>query len=321
MSDLIELRHLKNFIAVAEAGNISRAAEILFISQSCLSEQMKQLEEAAQACLLVRHHGGVHATPAADILIAGSKQVLKLVDDLLAATRSVDAGTFLPMRLGFSSFADHSLFDTVCSIHTSLYPACKIKSQIGDNVELLALLDRGDIDAALLTLPASGEGFKTYPFTHTRLVACMRADDPLSKLHEITPADLGSKLTIFREPKQHPEGHDRLIEMLDEVGITGDVAATNNNPHDLQWTVGSSYGYALIREGSLLHDGLVTRPIAGVTWTVDSALVVGRTAHKTLPRLVKELQKKFRMLTKLPLAKPVRPVRPSISDRILPLFG
>ena len=57
MSDLIELRHLKNFIAVAEAGNISRAAEILFISQSCLSGQMKQLEEAAQVCLLVRHSG------------------------------------------------------------------------------------------------------------------------------------------------------------------------------------------------------------------------------------------------------------------------
>src|SRR5665213_3602224 len=90
MSDLIELRHLKNFIAVAEAGNISRAAETLFISQSCLSGQMKQLEEAAQVCLLVRHSGGVHATPAAEILIAGSKQILKLRDDLLTATRSAD---------------------------------------------------------------------------------------------------------------------------------------------------------------------------------------------------------------------------------------
>ena len=321
MSDLIELRHLKNFIAVAKAGNISRAAESLFISQSCLSEQMKQLEEAAQVNLLVRHHGGVHATPAAAILIAGSKQVIKLLDDVLTATRSAETGTSVPIRFGFSSFADQSLFEMVCSIHTALYPTCKIRSQIGGNVELLALLDNGDIDAALLTLPVSGAGLKTYALTQTRLVACMRADDPLSKLHEITPADLGSKLTIFRDPKQHPEAHSRLIEMLDEVGITGDVANTKSNPHDLQWTVGSSYGYALIREGSLLHDGLVTRPIAGVTWTVDSALIVGRTTQRTLPLFVKELRRRFRMMAKLPLAKPVRSVRPSISKRILPLFG
>jgi LysR family hydrogen peroxide-inducible transcriptional activator len=84
------------------------------------------------------------------------------------------------MRLGFSSFVDHDLYEMVCSVHTALYPTCEIKSQGGDNVELLALLDSGEIDAALLTLPVSGAGLKTYPFTHSRLVVCMRADDPLS---------------------------------------------------------------------------------------------------------------------------------------------
>jgi DNA-binding transcriptional LysR family regulator len=164
MSHLIELRHLKNLTVVAEEGNISRAASRLYVSQSCLSGQMKYLEEAAQVCLLVRHRGGVHATPAAEILIAGSKHILKLCDDLLAATRSADTVMFLPMRLGFSAFVDHSLFEMVCSIHTSLFPSCEIKSQSGDNVELLTLLDRGDIDAALLTLPVTGTGLKTYPF-------------------------------------------------------------------------------------------------------------------------------------------------------------
>ena len=150
----------------------------------------------------------------------------------------------------------------------------------------------------------------------------MRADDPLAKLKEIKPDDLASKLTIFREPKQHPEAHDRLIEMLGEVGITGDVANTNKTPHDLQWMVESSYGYALIPEGSHLQKGLVTRPIAGVTWTVDSALILGRsTSQKTLPPLVKELRRRFRLQAKLPPAKPVRSVRASKEGKNLPLFG
>ena len=322
MPDPIELRHLKNLTVVAEEGNISRAAIRLYISQPCLSEQMKHLEETAQVCLLVRHRGGVRATPAAEILIAGTKQILKFCDDLLVATRSADTVTFPPMRLGFSSFVDHHLFEMVCSIHTSLYPSCEIKRQSGDNVELLTLLDRGDIDAALLTLPVTEMGLKTYPFTQSRLVACMREDDPLSKLKEITPADLASRLTIFREPKQHPEAHDRLIEMLGEVGITGDVANTNKSPHDLQWMVESSYGYALIPEGSPLQKGLVTRPITGVTWTVDSALILGRsTSHKTLPSLVKELRRRFRLQAKMPPAKPVCPVRALKEDKNLLLYG
>ena len=322
MSDPIELRHLKNLTVVVEEGNISRAAIRLYISQSSLSQQMKQLEVAAQACLLVRHHGGVHATPAAEILIAGNKQIVKFCDDLLTAARSINTAPLLPLRLGFSSFVDHDLYEMVCSIHKSLFPSCEIRPQSGDPVDLLRLLEEGEIDAALVTLPASGAGLTAHPFTQSRLVVCMKSDDPLSKLKEITPADLGSKLTIFREPKQHPEAHERLMEMLDHAGISSDIASTNKTPHDLQWMVESGRGCALIPEGSRLQEGLVTRPIAGVTWTVDSALIVGSSkSQKTLPLLVKELRRRFRALAKLPPAKPVRSVRPSISDKILPLFG
>ena len=117
---------------------------------------MKHLEEAAQVALLVRHSGGVRATAAAEIMIAGSKHILKLCDELLAAARSTETVEFLPMRLGFSSFVDHSLFEMVCSIHSSLHPSCEIKRRSGDNVKLVAMLERGDIDAALLTLPVTG---------------------------------------------------------------------------------------------------------------------------------------------------------------------
>jgi len=265
MPDPIEHRHLKNLTVVVEEGNISRAAIRPYISQSSLSQQMKQLEVAAQACLLVRHHGGVHATPAAEILIAGNKQIVKLCHDVLTAARSANTVPLLRLRLGFSSFVDHDLYEMVCSIHKSLFPSCEIRPQSGDPVDLLRLLEEGEIDAALVTLPASGAGLTAHPFTQSRLVVCMKSDDPLSKLKEITPADLGSKLTIFREPKQHPEAHERLMEMLDHAGISSDIASTNKTPHDLQWMVESGRGCALIPEGSHLQDGLVTRPIAGVT--------------------------------------------------------
>jgi DNA-binding transcriptional LysR family regulator len=323
MSDLVELKKLKNLIAVAEAGNISVAAKRLYLSQPSLSIQIKDLEDVMQVPLLVRDHKGVRATPAAEILITGGRELLRMRDEMIGMARALHRVTFVPMRLGFSSFVDHALYEMVCSIHTSLFPSCEIKPKSGDPVDLLPMLERGEIDAALVTLPASGAGLKAYPFTQSRLVVCMKSDDPLAKLKEITPADLGSKLTIFRDPRQHPEAHDRLIEMLDVVGITGDVANTNKTPHDLQWMVESGTGYALIREGSELQPGLVTRPVAGVTWTVDSALIVAKsTSQRTMPHLVREMRKRLRLQSSLPQSKkPVRSVRPRIGDRILPLFG
>ena len=95
MSDLVDLRKLKNLIAVAEEGNITRAAKRLYLSQPALSAQMKDLEEAVQVSLLVRDRKGVRATPAAEILIAGGRHLLKLRDDLLATARAAYSVSFL----------------------------------------------------------------------------------------------------------------------------------------------------------------------------------------------------------------------------------
>jgi DNA-binding transcriptional LysR family regulator len=322
MADIVEFQKFKNLIAVVEAGNITLAAEHLHLSQPTLSKQMKDLEEELQVPLLVRHGKGVSATPAAEILITGGRQLLKLREDLIATARGMHEVTFAPMRLGFSSFVDHALLDMVCSIHNSLYPECEIKSKSGDNVELLSMLQQGDIDAALLTLPVNGSGLRTFPFAQSRLVLCMKSDDPLAMQKEIDPSELQAKLTIFREPTQHPEAHLALMQMLDKIGVQGDVATKYKTPHDLQWMVGMGYGYALIREGSEMQAGLITRPIAGVEWTVDSALILGRsTSQRTIPHLIRELKKRVHQVIALPRSKPVRSVRPSLRDKTLPLFG
>ena len=117
MSDLVELKKLKNLIAVAEAGNISVAAKRLYLSQPSLSIQIKDLEDVLQVPLLVRDHKGVRATPAAEILITGGRELLRMRDALIVTVRALHRVTFVPMRLGFSSFVDHALYEMVCSIH------------------------------------------------------------------------------------------------------------------------------------------------------------------------------------------------------------
>ena len=322
MSDRLEFRHLRYLIVVAEEANISRAARRLYLAQPSLSTQIKALEEALLIDLLVRVPKGVRLTPAAEVLIVGARQILKLRDEMIAAARASHQVSVAPLRIGFSPFVDRALLQMVCTLHNSLFPCCEIKPKSGDTVELLSLVEHGVIDAALLTLPANGIGLNMHRLAHDRLVVCMRSKDPAADQAEIAPSALQKRLTIFREPKQHPEAHRQLMELLDKVGVHPEIASTTATPHDIQWMVQSGYGHALIREGSELEAGVVTRPVAGVDWAVDSVLIFKKMpSHKAIPALVRELRKRPRLQSSIPPTKQPQSVRARRADLSLSLFG
>jgi DNA-binding transcriptional LysR family regulator len=194
-------------IAVAEEQNISRPAKRLFLAQPSLSAQLKSLEEALSLDLLVRVPTGVKLSRAAEVLVAGARQILSLRDEEIAKACASQHGTISRLRIGFSPFIDRALLQMECSLHSSLFPNCEITPKSGDTVELLSMLERGVIDVALLTLPANGAGLNIDRLTHDRIVVCMQSNDPAASQDEIDPSSLEKTLRIFSEPKQNPAGH------------------------------------------------------------------------------------------------------------------
>jgi DNA-binding transcriptional LysR family regulator len=83
----VELRHLRYFAAVADAGTFTRAAERLFIAQPTLSQQMQRLEQVVGTPLLRRGRGGVLLTVAGTVLLEAARDVLSAVDHGVAQTR------------------------------------------------------------------------------------------------------------------------------------------------------------------------------------------------------------------------------------------
>src|SRR5580692_3282879 len=83
----IELRHLRYFVAIADAGSFTRAAERMFIAQPTLSQQIRRLEEIVGAPLLQRRRDGVHLTKAGAVLLDASRAVLSLVNQEVDRTR------------------------------------------------------------------------------------------------------------------------------------------------------------------------------------------------------------------------------------------
>jgi DNA-binding transcriptional LysR family regulator len=83
----LELRHLRYFVALAEAGSFTHAAEKIFVAQPTLSQQIRRLEEIVGTPLLQRRREGLRLTPAGRVLLDGSRNVLALVDQEVSRTR------------------------------------------------------------------------------------------------------------------------------------------------------------------------------------------------------------------------------------------
>ena len=83
----VELRHLRYFVAVADAGSFTRAAERMFIAQPTLSQQIRRLEQIVGTPLLQRRRDGLRLTTAGTVLLDASRTVLSLVDHAVNRTR------------------------------------------------------------------------------------------------------------------------------------------------------------------------------------------------------------------------------------------
>jgi len=95
----VELRHLRYFVALADAGTFTHAAEQMFIAQPTLSQQIRRLEEMVGTPLLQRRREGVRLTEAGSVLLEESRAVLSLIDHGVSRTRQA-AGLGRP-RLRF----------------------------------------------------------------------------------------------------------------------------------------------------------------------------------------------------------------------------
>jgi DNA-binding transcriptional LysR family regulator len=176
--------------------------------------------------------------------------------------------------------------------YARMFPRCEIQLVGGDPANTFHRLEHGTLDAAFLPMPVNGTELAVREISREPLVVCMRADDPLTCESEVPLSALNAKLRIFRDPDTHPSAHERLVEMLSQVGIKPVLSCLATTPADIQLMVRSGFGVALIDQSSVVDPDLTTRTIAGVRWTADTAFVHHcESSHPALRVVARILQK------------------------------
>src|SRR5688572_20699981 len=102
MLRVVELRHLRYFIAVAEEENVTRAALKLHVSQPALSRQIRDLEEELGFSLLERSAKSVRLTDAGRTFLTEARAVLERAEKAVSAAREIAKGASSELHVGYA---------------------------------------------------------------------------------------------------------------------------------------------------------------------------------------------------------------------------
>jgi len=187
----MELRHLRYFVAVAEAGGLTVAAQRkLHTSQPSLSRQIRDLEEEVGAQLLTRRARGIELTPAGRAFLDHARAVLSQAEAATEAARRIAHPAKPCFTMGFLTGHEVTWMPEALRILRDELPNIDVMISSQYSPLLADGLSKGKIDAAFLRRERGVPGLAFRPLVKEPLVVILPANHRLAALKSIGPRDL-----------------------------------------------------------------------------------------------------------------------------------
>jgi DNA-binding transcriptional LysR family regulator len=188
----IELHHLRYFVAVAEEGHITRAAQRLRIAQPSLSAQIRNLERQVGTPLFFRHPRGVELTASGQAFLAEARAAVAAADAAVEAARRAAQPTHL--RVGFIVGTQVQVTSTVLYAFRSRRPEVTLELAEHSFADPSAGLNAGEVDAAFVMPPIAHQGLRFETVWSAPRVVVLPSAHPLAGRASLAVAEL------FEEP-------------------------------------------------------------------------------------------------------------------------
>ena len=166
---MIQLRHLRYFVGIVDAGSLSRAATTLYVAQPALSQQMAELEQQLGVALLHRSARGVRPTPAGDVLYREAQAILRHVEKLPDIVRDSGGEVAGAVSLGMSSTVASFLAGPFIEACRSALPRVSLSLVTEDSVSLKSRIDAHSLDLAVVFEQEPPPGQPRMPLFRQRL--------------------------------------------------------------------------------------------------------------------------------------------------------
>lgn len=197
----VKLELYRVFKEVAEAGNITAAAQTLFISQSAVSQSIKQLEAELQTRLFARNSRGVTLTADGRMLyeyVRSAMGLLETGEEKLSQSRDLQMGH---LTIGASDTVTSQFLLPYPDRFHRQYPAIHIQIISGRSHKVLGLLQSGKVDIAFASTPQEGASLETFPCLATHSIFVAGAEYPCDFDHVYTLEEIARFPLILLERK------------------------------------------------------------------------------------------------------------------------
>jgi DNA-binding transcriptional LysR family regulator len=216
---VVELRHLRYFIAVAEELNFSRAADRLHMAQPPLSAAIRQLERELGVDLFVRTTREVRLTDAGRAFLEGARRTLADAERAAEDAKRAGAGELGRLRIAFSW---STRFDTLPALGRAFranHPDVELLAQEMWNARMPPAFRSGSIDIAVSLCPEIAAELELAPIRKERLVALLPESHPLAREQAIPLSALADEEFIVFPRDIAPRLHDAFMAIYRRAGF------------------------------------------------------------------------------------------------------
>jgi len=220
---MIELRHLRYLIAAAEAGSFSRAARNLNIKQATLSRHILETEKRLGMTLFNRKTRGATLTPSGKTYLRTVRRIVTEFAEVNAWVHATNNGHAGRLAVGFyTSFSAGNLRATLGEF-SERFPDVKVRGFERDRNMLLAGIETGLLDIAVMLGEAPYRELMTRPFWSERILVAMPECHPLTARDRIHWSDLTGERFLLTERDPGPETRNMLLSKLWMPGYTPEI--------------------------------------------------------------------------------------------------
>jgi DNA-binding transcriptional LysR family regulator len=266
----MELRHLRYFIAVAEEGHVTRAAERLGMQQPPLSQQIRALERELDVQLFRRRPRGVELTDAGSALLAEARAILSHIDHASAAAKRTARGEQGRIVVGFTSSAPfHPFVPRIIRAYREAFPLVGLTLEEGGTMELVDDLREERIDVAFVrTAIADQQGLVVSPLLKEAMVLALPRAHMLARRvnNAVSLKALAEETFIVYRRHNGPGLYDAIVSACNAAGFSPRVGQEAPRIVSTLNLVAAGLGISLVPASlqRMRMDGVVFRRIGDV---------------------------------------------------------
>lgn len=248
----MDLRHLRYFLAVAEQGGFTAAAEQLHVAQPAVSMAIRRLEHALALPLFDRQERQVRLTSEGEVLARHARHILQAVADAEREMRELHALERGEVRVGIPSMLGSYYFPPILMAFRHRYPGVRLEVVEAGTRNLQRMIHRGEIDMGVIVSDRPPDDLEIHPFLRAQMMAILPVDHPLAAADSIDhQAFFAEELVLFKEGYFHREVIDRLSA---EAGVTPRIGFETNLIPLIKQIVSHGYGITTLLEMVVADD-------------------------------------------------------------------